>query len=276
MPNKCFIFAAALLLQGLAGWAQTGRIGSDRCAVCHVKQSETFSKNPHKKAECESCHGPGLAHVEALNPDQLTLFHGAQPNQVNDACLTCHAKDHRQERRFESAHSRNGIACVSCHRVHSPDIRKTNDALCSSCHRDIRATFERPFGHKLSQGAIHCVDCHDPHGSQPNSPLRLSGGGHDYPCFKCHTDKRGPFPYEHAPIRTQLCSTCHDLHGSANPRMLARNNVSQLCLECHTMTAGVAGGSPPAFHDLRVERYRQCTVCHVKIHGSYAHRDFLR
>jgi hypothetical protein len=58
--------------------------------------------------------------------------------------------------------------------------------------------------------------------------------------------------------------------------MLIRSNVSQLCLECHTTTAGFAGSSPPAFHDLRTARYRNCTVCHSKTHGSFVNRDFLR
>jgi hypothetical protein len=33
---------------------------------------------------------------------------------------------------------------------------------------------------------------------------------------------------------------------------------------------------PPAFHDLRSPRYQNCTVCHQKVHGSYADRNLLR
>jgi hypothetical protein len=32
----------------------------------------------------------------------------------------------------------------------------------------------------------------------------------------------------------------------------------------------------PAFHDLRTPRFRVCSTCHVKIHGSNVNRDFLR
>ena len=95
-------------------------------------------------------------------------------------------------------------------------------------------------------------------------------------CLKCHGDKRGPFPFEHAPVKLEPCSTCHEPHGSANPRMLVRHEVNRVCLECHASTFSRLGGAPPAFHDLRSARFQNCTICHSKIHGSYVSRDFLR
>ena len=32
----------------------------------------------------------------------------------------------------------------------------------------------------------------------------------------------------------------------------------------------------PAFHDLRLPQYQNCTVCHQKIHGSYIDRNLLK
>jgi len=267
--------ALLLLLVAASAFAQGGFVGSDRCAVCHEAQSTGFARNPHRAAACESCHGPGLAHVEALDPAKLAVYKGGQPDTINRSCQGCHASDKRQAHRFQSPHARNGVSCNGCHSVHSPDVKRSSDALCASCHKDVRASFDRPFAHKLSQGAVHCGDCHDPHGTPPGANLRQRTG-HDAACLQCHTEKRGPFPFEHAPVRVQPCGTCHEPHGSANPRMLTRSNVSQLCLECHTFSASNTGGSPPAFHDLRTARYRNCTVCHSKTHGSYVNRDFLR
>ena len=82
--------------------------------------------------------------------------------------------------------------------------------------------------------------------------------------------------------RGQGCASCHEPHGSVNPRMLARQEVRFLCLECHAAlpsapsTNSALGVVPPAFHDLRSPRYQNCTVCHQKIHGSYVDRDLLR
>ena len=99
-------------------------------------------------------------------------------------------------------------------------------------------------------------------------------------CFKCHGDKRGPFTFEHAPVRFEGCQACHEPHGSANPRMLTRAKVRFVCLECHanlpTVQAKVAGVVPPAFHDLRRPQFQNCTVCHQKIHGSHVDRNLLK
>src|SRR5262249_54740155 len=93
-------------------------------------------------------------------------------------------------------------------------------------------------------------------------------------------DKRGPFVFEHAPVRFEGCSACHEPHGSANPRALTRAEVAPVCLECHAILPAAAaktpGVVPPAFHDLRSPRYRNCTICHQKIHGSYADSNLPR
>ena len=53
-------------------------------------------------------------------------------------------------------------------------------------------------------------------------------------CFKCHADKQGPFVYEHVPVKTEGCTSCHTPHGSTNPRLLRVSQVNLLCLQCHT------------------------------------------
>ncbi len=76
------------------------------------------------------------------------------------------------------------------------------------------------------------------------------------------------------------CSGCHEVHGSRNPRMLTRAEVRFTCLECHANlpvpNPSTLGVVPPAFHDLRSPRFRNCTICHQKIHGSYVDPSFTR
>lgn len=294
-PNTASIGWLALLLvfavpvMGQAPGA--GFIGSKRCAVCHAEQTKTFAQNPHAavariarlaspETECEACHGPGLAHVEALATEPLNNFARDQPAQLNRACLECHGGDDGFENHRSDEHARAGVACSSCHRMHSgvegePLLSASTNQLCSSCHLEERAEFNRPFGHELTAGAMECVDCHNPHG-QPPGAATARVFATDTSCVRCHADKRGPFPFEHAPVRLEACSSCHEPHGSVNPRMLARHNVGQLCLECHSMTDGTLGGAPPSFHDPRTARFQSCTGCHSKIHGSFVDRDFLR
>jgi hypothetical protein len=72
------------------------------------------------------------------------------------------------------------------------------------------------------------------------------------------------------------------MHGSQNPRMLTRQEVFFVCLECHANIpntpnpGGVIGVVPPSFHDLRSPRFQNCTVCHQKIHGSHVDRNLLQ
>jgi len=129
---------------------------------------------------------------------------------------------------------------------------------------------------------MSCVDCHNPHGSYSKA-MQRTVAGNEPGCLKCHTDKRGPFTFEHAPMRYEGCSTCHVPHGSVNPRMLTRAEVRFQCLECHSNvvsprvpSTGTVGGIPPAIHDLRSSRYQNCTICHVKVHGSHVDRALLR
>ena len=89
-------------------------------------------------------------------------------------------------------------------------------------------------------------------------------------CFRCHGDKRGPFTFEHAPVRFEGCTSCHEPHGSVNPRMLTRGKVEQTCLECRANLPGSratnapGGVTPPAFHNLNSSRFQNCTICHRK------------
>ena len=63
----------------------------------------------------------------------------------------------------------------------------------------------------------------------------------DAVCYKCHVDKQGPFVYEHVPVKTEGCSSCHTPHGSTNPRLLKVSLVNMLCLQCHTFPTLRAG-----------------------------------
>jgi DmsE family decaheme c-type cytochrome len=189
--------------------------------------------------------------------------------------------------RLSSSHAKDLVACTTCHKIHATGseelvVRKTEaiNRLCEGCHLTVASQFQKPFHHRLPEGSMSCVDCHNPHGSMKPT-MTQSFGANEPGCLNCHGDKRGPFTFEHGPVRFEGCSSCHAAHGSANARMLDRPVVQQVCLECHAnlpavKTTGTIGVVPPAFHDLRSPRYQNCTVCHQKIHGSYIDRNLLK
>jgi DmsE family decaheme c-type cytochrome len=189
--------------------------------------------------------------------------------------------------RLQSSHAKDQVSCTSCHKVHANGphgmVARTPAAVnqqCASCHANAWAQFQKPFHHGLPEEAMSCVSCHNPHGSM-RPAMQQSFAANEPGCINCHGDKRGPFTFEHAPVRFESCATCHEPHGSANPRMLVRQEVRLVCLECHASlptvkTNGFAGVVPPSFHDLRSPRYQNCTVCHQKVHGSHIDRNLLR
>jgi len=91
-------------------------------------------------------------------------------------------------------------------------------------------------------------------------------------CTKCHTEVRGPFVYEHAPVKAEGCLACHSPHGSQNARLLNMPNINVLCNQCHSAVgAGAIHGQGEGSSDSV-----PCTSCHTYIHGSNFSVAFLR
>jgi predicted CXXCH cytochrome family protein len=288
-------------------------VGSETCKNCHEVQFNNYSKTSHSKLVevndwkdkfhgCETCHGPGRQHVEAGGDKSLIrTFENEPAKRISETCLYCHAgrEEHNNFRRGE--HWRNDVGCTDCHAPHPGDpalnkaesitfvsdsarrqpnlsalrmLRMSEPQLCLECHNEMKAQFTQPFRHRVLEGMIRCSDCHNPHGGFEQRQARLSIGT-DATCIKCHTDKQGPFVYEHAPVKVEGCAVCHEPHGSANPRMMRRAEVFQLCLECHTNAHEIGTPGTPSFHNLATPRFRNCTTCHVRIHGSNTHPFFF-
>lgn len=266
-------------------------VGGAACAMCHSNEVSAFSRNPHTKlalthggkgVTCEGCHGPGREHVESGGDvTKIFGFSKATSGQVEERCLSCHQGDHESFAR--SAHGEAKISCTQCHSIHNSEsdvklLRASQPTLCYSCHKDVKPAFSKPFHHKVNEGLLKCSDCHDPHGTFEKS-MTKSAAQQDAVCVKCHQENAGPFIYEHPVVKTEGCVFCHSPHGSANPRLLARNNVNQLCLQCHTGLKGTqftAGGPPTSpVHDQSMQ-YTSCIVCHSQIHGSNVVDTFIR
>jgi len=276
-------------------------VGTETCQGCHEDVVKAFEKNPHQSIEsnekrgwkgrsCESCHGPGSKHAESASATDIFNPAKAVAGKSDAACLKCHLNQATHVGRIQGGHGRSQVSCAACHSIHNHGpsglVARKPAAVnkqCAACHTSVWAAFQKPHKHPLAQGAMSCVDCHNPHGSFLPKMLQTAGGN-EMAWFRCHGAKRGPVIYEHVPVKLEGCSTCHEPHGSANPKMLTRHEVSVQCLECHANIAqptgispgGVGGGIPPAFHNLQSARYRNCTTCHIKVHGAHVRRTLLR
>ncbi len=138
----------------------------------------------------------------------------------------------------------------------------------------------RPSHHPIREQKLLCTDCHNPHGTV--TERLISATSVNNKCYECHAEKRGPFLWEHPPVR-ENCLNCHEPHGSTHEPLL-RVKRPLLCQRCHN-TLGhpsvlwarsrdeEARGLTP--YELRRQGLaatmlfqRSCTNCHVNIHGS--------
>lgn len=280
-------------------------VGSAACRTCHPAVAADFYRNPHHKTialgteppertGCEACHGPGSDHIAGKgDKSKISAFSQMAPKQILDNCLRCHAESLGRASIRRSSHSLAGIACNSCHSIHKSKTQKALLAkeprdVCYSCHANVRAQFSLPSRHRVNEGFMTCTDCHNPHGAQAPSyamgarPRMVDAAlANEEPCLKCHNDKRGPFAFEHPAVRIDGCSSCHLPHGTANARLLKRPAVFTLCLECHNGASGFGRQEDgvaltPSTHNLGDPRFRNCTTCHLRIHGSNSSRSLTR
>jgi DmsE family decaheme c-type cytochrome len=259
-------------------------VGTDVCKTCHEDlYKNQFETTPHFKTTlenghgCESCHGPGSAHVEGGGDvSKIINFKTLSTKEANARCLSCHGANREQRHFSASVHAGNNVGCLDCHSPHhakDPEhlLVQASPDLCYGCHLSAKADFARPYHHRVNEGLIQCSDCHNVHGTTTLRQVRTMPSG-DAICVKCHAEKQGPFVYEHVPVKTEGCSSCHTPHGSNNPRYLRVSQVNLLCLQCHSFPMqGPAGPS----HN-QAAKYQACTMCHTQIHGSNASNVFFR
>lgn len=263
--------------------------GADTCLGCHNTPAVTDlfhgkhaqpddPRGPfgHGGMQCEACHGPGGAHVKAGGGPLAGMVDfgskaHATPAQQNAQCLGCHETNAAHDW-AGSVHAANGVACTSCHTLHTlkdpMQGAASQVAVCSGCHRAAGADLFKPSHHPLREGKMACTACHAPHGSA--APAGLNRNTVTETCTTCHAEYRGPFLWEHQPV-AEDCSNCHLAHGSAQPSLLTLR-TPLLCQTCHqgqghpsivNSPAGLAGGMPSA---LLVGG--GCVNCHSQVHGS--------
>ena len=261
-------------------------VGQETCATCHadVVKKFTDTSNPHtrlalehagKGVTCESCHGPGKAHVDGGGDvTKIRRFDKLSAKDASATCLSCHAGAHPNFER--SAHAKSGVSCLGCHSVHHSEaperlLKAEQPKLCFQCHSDQKAAFDMPFHHPVNEGAVSCSDCHDPHGTFQANNLKATADQNAV-CTKCHAETRGPFVYEHAAVKAEGCVGCHSPHGSQNARLLNMPAINTLCNQCHSRVANHTINGMGAGSDELVP----CTSCHTYIHGSNINQAFLR
>ncbi len=208
---------------------------------------------------CEDCHEPITKDFNTADHARLMA---KGKNAENVGCESCHGPG--------SQHVSSGGAA---HTIINP--RKSPET-CFQCHLEIKAKFNLPSHHPVLEGRISCTDCHNPHSGRAIKGGGTSPMGKNETCFQCHTAQKGPFVFEHEAVR-EGCVTCHDPHGSVNPKQLVARNQT-LCLKCHFQQQTTSGGlniSTGGTHNARVlQGTCWSSGCHEAVHGSQVNSHF--
>jgi hypothetical protein len=164
-----------------------------RCFGCHTTAATTVTGFAMNRAipgvTCEACHGPGRAHVRAMERGADRARAAAtivNPRQLDaadsvDFCGACHATFwdvqlagergiaalRSQPFRLQSSRCWSGdrrLACVACHDPHAPLVRDAGfyDSRCLACHQPASAASSGPVPKFCPVATKACVTCHMP------------------------------------------------------------------------------------------------------------------
>jgi DmsE family decaheme c-type cytochrome len=229
------LWAAAALcvcsLLALPAWAAgTQPTGSAFCVTCHDEEDlPDMSRSPHanttdkRTPDCIACHGASDTH--AHKPAGLKDRPGADRS---------FGKKSKQ-----SAQVRSDL-CQTCH---SKDV---NRALWSGSQHD--------------SADVACDSCHKVHANRDKTLVKVSQADS---CFACHKTQRSELnrvSHHPVPEGRMTCSDCHNVHGSAGPKLAKRDSTNATCYTCHAEKRG------PFVHQHEPVT-EDCASCHNP-HGS--------
>jgi DmsE family decaheme c-type cytochrome len=237
-----------LLLAALA----TSAFGQDDKQAANGKNQSARAK---EDAVCTKCHDqdekkPILAFYQSR--------HGVMGDARTPSCQSCHGQS--------DAHVKNPGGSSTSTRP-TPDVlfagKKKSDAekqsgACISCHESGLRTHWRGSQHQAND--VACSNCHTVH--TPKDPM-VTKTLQSAVCFTCHKEQRADtHKISTHPLDTgkMACSGCHNPHGSAGPKLLKKNTVTETCWTCHAEKRG-----PFLWEHQPVNE--DCTHCHTP-HGS--------
>lgn len=253
---------ADMRLADCGDWPPRRVLGSHEklghCQECHgsgIEQGEDGTRWRSLAIDCESCHGPARAHIDAVRAGNGTAIASLLTLDKEGSvqlCLRCHSlKDalpSAPAQRTTAARYSIGMAVLTGEDLHADGRTRTfayqEGHLYSACYLN---------------GGMTCVDCHAPHDQTYRSfqGWPLPGRFDDRQCTSCHASKT-------------LDTPAHTRHGADSP--------GSRCTACHMPflqqpDVGNAVAYARADHTISIPRPQLDSIAAVRGACASCHRD---
>jgi tetratricopeptide (TPR) repeat protein len=199
---------------------------NEDCMSCHNAYPRTllddegngsrFSEAPPEGIDCQRCHGPGGAHVDAAKSGNINLARSAVANPAGFS----------RERQLET--------CMQCH------LEPTSALLPFRIRRYDRSPFSYAPGHPLSDSFIyfdHAPGSNDDKFEIAGAAYRMRKSAcflqSKMTCTTCHDPHDIPRGEDAVRHYVAVCKSCHDdVHKSSTSRVQGLA-AAATCLDCH-------------------------------------------
>jgi len=202
------------------------RVINEECMSCHNAYPRArlddegngprFSDQLPEGIDCQRCHGPGRAHVDAIQNGNIDLARSAiaTPSKFNrdrqlDTCMQCHLEPtsrplpfqiRRYDRSLFSYVPGNALSDYFIYFDQAPGVNDDKFEIAGAAYRLRKSAC-------FKQSEMTCTTCHDPH----------------------------DIPREEQAVRhyVTVCQSCHqEIHKQTTPRVQGAQ-AAATCLDCH-------------------------------------------
>ena len=225
---------AGLLISSVAASAQDGTTGAAQAPATQAATAKAPPKDIVLKGDgrCTTCHD------ENDSPEALAIGktrHGVGADKRTPTCSSCHGESVKHEKEAGRGGQKSPPPEVAFGKKTKNTAEERNQA-CLNCHQGANRISWQSSAHATAD--VACTSCHQIHNAKDRVKERKTQAE---VCFSCHKEQRAQYnrPSRHPIVEGKVtCSDCHNPHGSAGPKLMARDSVVETCYTCHMEKRG--------------------------------------